>query len=398
MKLKILQITNFFKPSWETGGVTKVAYEISKKLIERGHEITVYTTDGFKSRLDVEKNKPVSVDGIRTYYFRNLSSFLTRKINLPIPYYLQLIAKEEVKNYDIIHIHEHRTLLAVIIHYYSNKYKIPYVLQAHGSVLPFFQKQRLKKIFDIFFGYTILKDASKLIALNENEALHYEKMGVDSNKIEIVSNGINLEEYNIPPMKGAFRKNNSIDQKANLVLYVGRINKNKGLDLLVKSFSNLLKIGPNSVLVIVGPDEGGFKHKLEDLIQKLNIKNNVMFTGFVDSNIKMAALNDADVFVTASFSGFPMTFLEACVFGLPIITTKKGDNLYWIHNRIGYVVQYDENELCKAIYELLKNEDLRSRFGEESKKLIEKQFLWNSIIKNIESIYLEVISRYEKTI
>ena len=54
--MKILQVTNFFKPSWKSGGPARVAYGLSKKLIERGHEMTVYTIDGFKSKLDV-KNK-----------------------------------------------------------------------------------------------------------------------------------------------------------------------------------------------------------------------------------------------------------------------------------------------------------------------------------------------------
>ena len=53
--MKIQQVTKFFKPWWESGGPARVVYEISKKLTERGHEVTVYTTDVFKSRLDVEK-------------------------------------------------------------------------------------------------------------------------------------------------------------------------------------------------------------------------------------------------------------------------------------------------------------------------------------------------------
>lgn len=385
--MNILQVTNFFKPSWETGGVTKVAYEISKNLIERGHEVTVYTTDGFKSRLDVEKNKPLDVDGITTYYFRNLSVFITNTMNLPIPYFLPFVVRKEIKKFDIIHIHEHRTMLAVVIHYYAKKYKIPYVLQAHGSVLPFFQKQRLKKIFDLFYGNNILKDASKVIALTKTEAEQYKKMGLDENKIEIAPNGINLDGYNIPPVKGVFRRNYSIDQKAKFVLYVGRIHRNKGLDLLVKSFSYLLKMEPNSVLVIVGPDEGGFKKELEDLIQELTIKNNVMFTGFVDSIMKMAALNDADVFVTPSFSGFPITFLEACACGIPIVTTNNGDELDWIHDKIGYVVEYNKYQLKDAMLKILSDDGLRKRFGEEGRRLVNDTFLWNKIVCQMEEVY-----------
>ena len=68
--MRILQVTNFFKPSWEAGGPARVAYDISKKLVDNGHKVTVYTTDGYKSRLDVEKNVPLNIDGIKTYYFR----------------------------------------------------------------------------------------------------------------------------------------------------------------------------------------------------------------------------------------------------------------------------------------------------------------------------------------
>ena len=53
--MKILQVTNFFKPSWESGGPARVAYEISKKLVERGHEVTVYATVRYKLKLNVEK-------------------------------------------------------------------------------------------------------------------------------------------------------------------------------------------------------------------------------------------------------------------------------------------------------------------------------------------------------
>ncbi|WP_054864778.1 glycosyltransferase [Methanosarcina barkeri] len=94
--------------------------KFQKNLVKEGHEVTVFTTDGFKSRLKIIKNKPVDVDGINTYYFRNLSNYLTKR-NIVIPYYLPFIARRKIQDFDVIHIHEHRTLLAVIVHYYSKK-------------------------------------------------------------------------------------------------------------------------------------------------------------------------------------------------------------------------------------------------------------------------------------
>lgn len=384
--MKILQVTNFFKPSWESGGPAKVAYEISKKLVENCHEVTVYTTDGYKSRVDIKKNEPVDVDGIKTYYFRNLSSYLTRKIVLLIPYYLPIVAKKEIKDFNVIHIHESRTMLAVVVCYYAKKYGIPYILQAHGSVLPTFQKQQLKKIFDIFFGYRILKNASKVIALTKKEAEQYKKMCVGEGRIEIVPNGLDISEYENLPKRGEFRKKYGLNGDEKIVLYVGRLHKTKGIDLLTKAFAATSKELGNAKLVIVGPDDG-YKSALEELVQSLKMNDKVLFIGFVTNDEKTAAFVDADVFVMPSFSGFPITFLEACACGTPIITTNNGDELDWIHNKLGYVVKYDKNLLRDAIFEVLSDEELRRKFGVEGRKLIREYFDWSSIIKKIEIIY-----------
>lgn len=382
--MKILQVTNFFKPSFEAGGVARVAYDISKYLVKNNHEVTVFTTNRSKKDIGVEVNKPLNIEGIKVYYFDNLRKYFPVKM-FPIPYYLPIIARKEIKNFDVIHIHEHRSLLAVFVHYYAKKYNIPYVLQAHGSVLPFLQKQKVKKLFDVIFGYNILKDASCVIALNETEVFQYQEMGVDPSKIRIVPNGINISDYN-PPKKGLFRATNSISPNNKIILYVGRLHKNKGIDLLLNSYSLLFKNMPDSKLVLMGPDDG-FQAELNKLCDVLGIKDNVLFTGFVDSETKMAALMDSDIFVTPSFTGFPMSFLEACVFGLPIVTTKRGDNLDWIHDKVGFVVEYDEHELSKAILNILNDNQLKQYFSENGRNLVLQEFNWDSIIKQFESLY-----------
>ena len=387
--MKILQVTNFFKPSWESGGPARVAYEISKKLIERGHEVTVYTTDGFKHRLDVKKNEPVDVDGIKTYYFRNLSSYLAREMVLPIPYYLPIVARRAARDFDVIHIHEHRTMLAVVVHHYAKKYRVPFLLQAHGSILPTFQKQMLKKIFDIFSGNKILKDASKVIALTKTEAEQYKKMGVDEDKIEIVPNGIDMSEYENRPKRGEFRRKYSIRDDEKVVLYIGRLHKSKSIDLLVKAFSGLSKELNGIRMVLVGPDDG-YQSVVEKLVHDLKVDDKVLFTGFVSNEEKMAAFIDADIFVTPSFSGFPVTFLEACACGTPILTTSNGDKLDWIHNKVGYVVEYDKDQLQNAIFKVLSDEGSRKRFGEEGKRLVREKFGWDNVIRQIEDVYLIV--------
>jgi len=388
--MKILQVTNFFKPSWEAGGPPRVAYEISKKLVEKGHEVTVYTTDGFKWRLDVEKNKPVYVDGIRTYYFRNLSSYLTKRV-FPIPYYAPLVTKKEIMNFDVIHVHE-GNVLGTIISYYAKKYKVPYILQAHGFLASKLEgKRSLKgKMWDILFEYRTLYGAKKVLALTETEAKDYKKMGINENKIEIIPNGIDLEQYKHLPKKGRFRKKYGLKDREKIILYLGRINRTKGIDLLANAFANLSKKLDNIRLVLVGPDDG-YRSELEKLIEALKINDKVLFTGFVSNEEKLAALVDADVFVTPSFSGFPVTFLEACACGVPIITTTNGDKLDWIHNKVGYVVEYNREKLANAIYNVIYDKELRMRLGKNGRKLAREEFDWSKIIQKLEKIYLRII-------
>ncbi|WIM44410.1 glycosyltransferase [Methanosarcina mazei] len=385
-----MEVSNYFKPSWETGGVTKVNYELSRGLIEKGHEVTVYTTDGYASRLDVPKNKPVCVDGIRVYYFYNLFRSLVKKMKFPTPYYAPFVLRGEIRNFDIIHIHEHRTLLAAFVRYYAKKYDVPYVVQAHGSVLPSFQKQKFKHMFDFFFGNQILKDATNLIALSESEVSQYEKMGIKKENVKIVSNGIKIDEFKNLPLRGTFRKKFSIGVSDNLILYVGRIHESKGLDLVLRSFVNILKEEPNSKLVFLGPDNGFLNH-LRLLAKTLCLNDSaVIFTGFATKEEKIAALLDSDVFVTPTFTGFPISFLEACFFGLPIVTTNKGDSLDWIHEQVGYVVEYDSNTFANATLTILKNKHLKDEFSIKAKNLVACEFSLDSFIKNIETIYINI--------
>ena len=197
--MKILQVTHVFKPLWESGGMARVAYEISRGLVERGHELTVYTTNRSFYSTNLETNKQVCLEGMKIYYFENLRKYFPWKTLPPLPYYLPFIARKEIKNFDIVHIHGYRTILSVIVHHYAKKYGIPYVLQPHGSLPRIIEKQRLKKLYDWVWGNRILRDASKLIAVSKEEAEYARLMGVGGEKISVIYNGMDIESFkNLP--------------------------------------------------------------------------------------------------------------------------------------------------------------------------------------------------------
>ena len=386
--MKILQVANFFKPSWEAGGPAKVVYELSKKLAENGHEVTVYTTDGFKPRLDVQKNKPVDVDGIKTYYFRNLSSYLTRKVNLPIPYYLPIVARRGIKDFDVIHIHEYRTMLAVVAHHYAKKYGVPYILQPRGSV-PTISKSKQKKLFDTLFGHAIIKDASKIIASSKIESEQYRDVFPELNneKVVHIPNGIDLETYQDLPKKGEFKKKYSVNVDEKIILFLSRIHERKGADLLIGAFSELKNKFGNVKLVIAGADEG-YLDKLKLIVSKLDIKGEVIFPGPLYEEDKLEAYVDADIFVLPSKSkeeSFGNVVLESLACGTPVIITDNCGVSEWITDDVGYVVECDRTQLYNALYKML-TDDEKEHMSGYAKKFV-RGFSWNGTIEKYEREY-----------
>jgi glycosyltransferase involved in cell wall biosynthesis len=382
--MKILQVIPYFVPAWDFGGPLPVCYQLSKQLVRRGHEVAVWTTDALNARNRIAQPEE-TIDGIQVRRFRNVSNSFAYRYNISSPIGMALSAGG-VKAYDIIHIHEYRVLQNAFVRGQAKRHGVPYVVQAHGSLTTFFQKGRLKRIFDRLWGYRILRDAAKVIALTQTEAGQYKSMGVSDDKIEIVPNGIDLSEFQDLPPKGEFRREHGLADSERIVLYLGRIHQTKGIDLLVRAFVGLSKEAGDARLVIVGPDDG-YLPALKSLIGELHIEEKVLLTGPVYGRDKLAAYVDADVFVTPSFYGFPVTFMEACATGTPIVTTERWDHLDWLDGRVGYVTHYDETELTKAIAAVLDNRDLAEQFGANGRQIVRDRFNWASIAEQLERIY-----------
>ncbi len=390
--MKILQVSPTFYPALNVGGgVPRVTYELSRKLVENGHEVTVITTDRFQEEC-VDRNSAVDIEGVRTFYFNNLCRLFTKNKFYFSPKIIRFL-KEEIQQFDIVHLQDFRTFQNIAAYYYTRKFDIPYVLQPHGSLQFLAEKQRLKQMYDIAYGDKMLLNASRLITLNKNERDLCIRLGVSKNKIEIVPNGIDLSQFNenIIHLKGSFRKMYEIRNTDKVILYLGRLHKTKGIDLLVESFCEIQRKCSNVWLALVGPDYG-FREELEHIMVELNIHDRVIITGMVEDSQRIAALVDADIFVTPSFYGFPLTFVEACACGVPIITTNRGDSLDWIDFRVGHVIEYDRDTLAKTILDVLFSREIYKKFQVECRHIVNNEFNWAQIAHKFEEIYKEVIS------
>lgn len=388
--VKILQISPTFYPALHIGGgVPRVTYELSRKLAEYGHDVTVFTTDRFQNS-DLNRNTPIYIDGVRTFYFRNYCELLARNKFYFSPTIVKHL-KYEIQKIDIIHMQDFRSFQNMATYYYSKKFGKPYVLQPHGSLNSFSDRMRLKQGFDKACGNEILANASKLIALNETERDLCIRMGVSKRKIDTVPNGVNLLQFSNLPAEGGFRSAYGIPECDKIIMYIGRLHKTKGIDLLINSFYNISELCSNVWLVLIGPDYG-FRNDIEHIITTLDLSDRVIIRGTVEDTEKIMALVDADIFVTPSFYGFPLTFLEACACGVPIITTCRGDRLDWIDNRVGYVVDYDQSKLTEAMLKVLLNKSIHSRFRAECNLIANDVFNWSKIASRYEEIYASVLN------
>ena len=378
--MKILHVAHFFYPCLSAGGVVNASYQIASKQ-GKDDDVKVISSDSCKERLKFPNGRyDVDVDGIKVDYFKNLSNGFKLKTMLDTPLAAPFKIRKDIKDYDIVHIHEHRQTLAIIASYFARKNNIPYIVQAHGSVLPFFQKEGLKNLFDKVFGFKILHNASCVFALTEVEKEQYLKMGVDEDKIEIVPLGINLEEYENLPAYGKFRSKFNIGENDKLILFVGRIHEIKGLDLLIDAFNDLIvqsneknsleNIDCSSIkLAIVGPDDG-YLVKLEEKVKEYSLEENVIITGPLYKEEKQEALVDCDLFVIPSkYESFTTSGLEAMACSKPLVLTKNNHIHDWVDGNVGIACEDNKDSLREAIEKVLFDEELSQIFASNFRNL-----------------------------
>jgi len=381
--LKILQVIPRFNPS--LGGGVDVVYNLSKHLALRGHEVTVATTDYL---FDACYAKELEDLGVQVLPFKHIFNYA---LFIPAPD-MKVWLDSNLKKFDIVHLNGARSYQNSVVLKYAKKYHVPIVLQAHGSIMRIVERKEIKWLYDQVWGRRLYSSTAAVIALSGSEADAYRHMGIADNIIHILPNGVDLTRFENLPLKGEFRRKYSIAPDTKIVLYLGRLHRSKGVDLLVEAFADLATRIDDVRLVLVGPD-GGFKDHLEKLVSDLNIEDMVQFTGLVSERDKFAAFIDSDVFVTPKFYGFPITFAESCACGLPIVTTDKGDRLDWINDGVGISTEYDIKKIGDAIYAILTDNDKYLQCRKNCIHIVLNEFNWSAISIKLENIYKHILNK-----
>jgi len=387
VKMNILQVFDFFSLS-HGGGTVDLLYQLSRGLSNRGHNVVLYTSD---YKLDCDYIK--SLEGVKVHPFHS-------RLDIAGLHVMPGIISESRKNireFDVIHMHCFRSFQNLVLHHYATKSGIPYIVDAHGSAPRITAGRRgpvvfFKWLYDVLFGYRVLRDAGQLVAETQVGADEYIKLGAARDKITLIHPPIDTDGFAELPPAGMFRHKQNIGNRK-VVMFLGRINWIKGIDFLVESIALLAKQRQDVVLVIVGPDDG-YKQALEKHINDLGIQDRVLFTGFLGGTDKLSALVDADVLIQPSiYEQGARPSLEAILCNTPVIVssnTGAGEDIHKMD--AGYLVEHgDVAGLRHAIQYIFDNPDEARIKTQKAKEYIRTNLSLAAQTEKYEKLYEEVI-------
>lgn len=387
--VKILQVISSFPPAYAYGGPPRSAYNLSAALVNRGHEVTVFTTDAMdaESRVEIDMN-PEILDGIEVYRFRNVSNTLSWK-NIPWAPRMGSKILVGLDEFDVVHTHEYRSFHTLFAHWGSQLHGVPHVLQPRGSI-PRHSKSKLKAVFDIVAGTDIVRMANGVLASSRIESNQFSDVvrNLVASKVHHVPNAITEDEYRNLPEVGTFRQQFGIEDEDALVLFLSRLHPRKGGDLLIKAVSNIRSKGRDISLAFVGPDEGD-RQRLEQVAQDEIGSGKTFFTGPLYDEEKLAAYVDADVFVLPSrneYESFGNVVIEAMACGTPAVATDVCGVSEWIDHEGCRVVNPTAAALIEGIQALLDT----SVPAPSIREYVGQNFTWDRVAEETESVYEEI--------
>ena len=366
--MNILMVTNEFPP--RIGGIQTHVYELSKALVNLGHQVYVLT------RLkDTSLPQKETRDGINIYRCRLVDSHLVYNWHLR----RKLRNMISTFNIEVVHVHGMRPLVA------SKNLGIPVIFTNHTS--SFIKRSRqgkrvqLKMLKQLEAASTIL--APSQILVEQTRATGY--MG----PIKFISNGVDIEKF-CPGVSGT-QKKLKIPEDAFIIIMAGRLHAVKGVVYLAKALSLLSH--PDLHVIVVG--EGSEKNEFETITRSSPCAEHIHMLGSIPNDDMPDLYRAADVSILPSLmEATSITGLEAMACGLAVIGTNVGGLPVIINDGVnGLLVKPKSAEaLADAIQNLLSDRNLTKNMGREGRKRAVNEFSWSKIAQHVIDSYPRVSS------
>jgi glycosyltransferase involved in cell wall biosynthesis len=282
--MRVLKVTQSYYPFIERGGPAVKVRALARGLASRGEEVTVLTADlglahiassaGANGWVREGQGWRSREDSVETIYLKSNASYRSVTWNPGV----FAFCGERLGSFDIVHIYGLYDLLGPAVARACRRRGLPYVVEPMGMFRPIVRNIPLKRFYRYLMGNSLVRGARKVVATAEQEQRELVEEGVPKGQIVIRRNGIERPEQ--LPAPGTFRREWHIPANAKLVLFLGRLVAKKSPDLLIEAFARWQagttnRAAPPAILVIAGPDEGGYQKKLEALSAQLSLREAV---------------------------------------------------------------------------------------------------------------------------
>ncbi len=286
----------------------------------------------------------------------------------------KVLAQEK---FDILHFHE--PWVPMVSMQILSRSKSKNIATFHAKLPETMMSRTIEKVITPYTR-SIMKYLQELTAVSE-AAAEYVRSLTDS-PITIIPNGIDLNNYKV-------QNSDSGDQ--NSILFIGRLERRKGVKYLLRAFNLMSSKDPEARLVIVG--DGPDREKLENYVREQAIPR-VEFLGFVTNKRKLKLLAQAGLFVSPALYGesFGIVLLEAMAAGLPIVAGNNPGYTAVLQGtgELSIVNPKDSGEFARRLSVMLRNDALRSVYRTWAREYVE-QFSYTHVVDKYEALYKKLM-------
>ena len=259
---------------------------------------------------------------------------------------------------------------------------LPTVLLLAGTWL--FEPKNLKNLVFRWILRRAISASDRVILYSPHVLKDVKKyaQNLDENKVRYIHNAVDIDRFK-PGDK----------QLVNNLLYVGRVNNEKGVEDLIRASKSLVSRFPSVKLFIVGSDPTGGRYveQLKALASKLGVDKNIVFIGSVPNREMPSYYQKASVFLFASHGGdgIPRSILEAMACGVPVVATEIAGIPEAVKEGVtGFLVPpRNPQSIAEKTATILGDQDLRARLGNNARQKIEEELSWEKVIPRILAIF-----------
>jgi glycosyltransferase involved in cell wall biosynthesis len=386
--MRILHVIANLAPRY--GGPYKVCNEMAAAMASRGHQVKILTTnqDG-PGELNVPLDIAIDRNGVQLRFFPiqtprfwGFSRPLGKALHQTIP------------QMDIVHIHSMYLYHDMMAAQYCRQFRIPYLIRPHGTLDPYIYKRRRfrKWLMEWLFQNKAIRGASAIHFTSEEEKILASPHTFNSPGI-VVPLGIHTEQYQATPPGTLLSTRYPETKDKKIILFFGRVNFKKGLDILAKAFALVAHKRPDVHLVIAGPDNEGYGTQVKEWLREAGILEKTTFTGLLEGTDKLRVLKESALFVLPSYSeNFGISVIEAMSAGVPVIISDKVNIWREIEEAgAGLVGPCDSSRFAEMILKLLQNPPLALQMSEKAKDLVKERFEWDRVAVMLERAYESIL-------